>query len=48
MHLGQGESHQYTMGSGGNQIAIEMVKIEKDLGGTIDNELNFENTLLRK
>ena len=42
MHLEQGgEPHNYTIGSGKNQITIETVENEKDIGVTIDKELRI-------
>ena len=41
MHLEQGEPHQYTIGSGENQITIKTVENKDYLGVTTDKELKF-------
>ena len=46
MHLGrQNTKHKYCIQEGADQITVEQVAIEKDIGVTFDNELKFSNIL---
>ena len=47
MHIGKNEVHSdYKMDSKGNRISLENIKLEKDLGVHVDDELKFKEHIL--
>lgn len=47
MHIGKNKVHSdYKMNSKGNRISLETIKLEKDLGVHIDDELKFKEHIL--